>query len=90
MGKYKPVPKVMAQTVAGVVAALVVAWLARQGIQDDEGAISAAVVTLVATLLPVLIGAAAGWLKTDTERAELLRMLAELLNSQDDAANGDA
>lgn len=88
MQNYKPVPKVIAQTVAGVIAALVVAWLASQGIEDD-GTVSRAVIALVTALLPVAVGAAAGWLKTDTERAELLKMLAELMTPEDDA-HGDA
>jgi hypothetical protein len=89
MQNYKPVPKVLAQTIAGVVAALVVAALAGYGVADEDGAITGAVTTLVLALLPVIAGFVAGWLKTDTERAELLAMLAEALSQQGNP-DGDA
>jgi hypothetical protein len=89
MDNYKPAPKVAAAGTAGAFAALILAALSAYGV-DLDSETSAALSTLIIAGLPVAASFIAGWLKTDTERAELLRMLAELLTPQDDASNGDA
>lgn len=87
MNKYKPVPKVLAQTIAGLIAAAVVAALVQYGVaQEQAGEVGSAVTALVIALAPVIVGFVAGWLKTDTERAALLKIIEDQINA---LADGD-
>jgi hypothetical protein len=85
MGKYKPVPKVTAQFLTGLIVAVVVV---NSGVEQTLATeIGTAAAALVIAVLPVLFGFAGGWLKTDTERQMLLEIIeqAALAAAQDEA-----
>ena len=87
----KPVPKVAAQSIAGLVTALIVAILVGYGWEGEQATqIGGLVATLVIALAPVAVGFISGWLKTDTERADFIRIIMELRQQIADYDTGEA
>lgn len=81
MNKYKPVPKVAAQTLIGLLTAGAVAWLTTQGVSHDEATqLHQTLTEFLVACIPIAAGFAAGWLKTDTERVNFIQTIARLLN----------
>jgi uncharacterized membrane protein (DUF441 family) len=77
MSDYKPVPKVIWQAVAGIIAGFLVAWLVSQGVQPGAG-FEGEVTALLLLVLPVvgqaLVGFVAGYMKVDPDR-ELVKAM---------------
>lgn len=73
---YKPVPKVIAQTTAGLITAIIVAALDYYGVGEAYAAeIGTSAGVLIVAFVPVAIGAVAGYMKRDTERDRLYENL---------------